>query len=74
MSKTTTPLCTDYGRDLVTAGKQDECDRCAYCGSLYDPANEGHTDETTDLSFCDAPCEMHYFQENAVPSGYVFAP
>lgn len=29
------------------------------------------TDEATGLSFCDAPCEMHYNQEAGLPKGYV---
>jgi hypothetical protein len=61
---------TDYGRDAIARGDRDQLDRCAYCAKLYDPAAEGHTDEASELSFCDAPCEMHYAQETGLPKCY----
>ena len=62
---------SDYAKDAIDAGAApDNMDACAYCGTLYDPDHEGHTDEATGLSFCDAPCEMHYDQESRLPQEY----
>lgn len=69
MSRKATIRMTDYAEEV---GGRD-CDKCDYCGKLYNPDYEGHTDEATGLSFCDAPCEMHYDEEIGLPKGYVYA-
>lgn len=58
---------TDFAADAADQGDLDKCD---YCGQLFDPDHEGHTDEATGLSFCDAPCEMHYDLEIGLPKKY----
>lgn len=68
------PRCTDFGCNALARGERDQLDRCAHCRCLYDPRHEGHTDEATELSFCDATCEMHHFRQHPAPAGYVFAP
>lgn len=62
---------TDYAQDSDKS--DDELDKCEYCGLLFDIDHEGHTDETTGVSFCDAPCEMHYHAEVGLPKGYKLA-
>jgi hypothetical protein len=44
--------------------------RCDYCKRRFDTEREGHEDEITGLSFCDAPCEMHYDEVLGLPNEY----
>ena len=62
--------CTDYANDHPATETLPTCDNC---GRRFDYNYEGHEDEETGLSFCDATCEMHYDWDIGLPNKYVRA-